>query len=80
MAPGGGEPYGRGMDIRADRYPQLHRLCWNRPEGAVLDGREALALYERSWRFVDVAALDDAERALIARLVRAHGNDAPMLA
>lgn len=45
------------MRIPVNRYPQLQGLCWNRPADAIVDGPEALALYERNWRFVDVPAL-----------------------
>ena len=36
------------MIIRLDRYPQLRDLCWNRPADSLLEGGEALALYERN--------------------------------
>ena len=62
------------MRIVVANYPQLRQLCWNRPANTVLDGDEALAVYERNWRFVDESALDADERALIARLVAQHGN------
>lgn len=59
--------------IHIDDYPQLKLLAWNR---AVRDitGDEALALYERNWRFVDTETLTEAEAALIARLIRQYGN------
>lgn len=62
------------MRVAVARYPQLHSLAWSRPPGAVLDGADALALYERNWRFIDAAALDPDERALIAALVARYGN------
>ncbi len=62
------------LTIHIDDYPELRALCWNRPQGEVIDGAEALALYERSWRHVDQAALVDAERALIAQLIERFGN------
>lgn len=59
--------------LHIDDYPQLKLLAWNR---AVRDiaGDEALALYERNWRFVDTAALTDDEAALIARLTKQYGH------
>ncbi len=54
-------------------YPQLRQLAWNRPEGACVDDAEAFALYESNWRLVDVAAMDEAERALLQRLVTEQG-------
>ncbi len=61
------------MQIQANKYPQLHDLCWNRPDDAVLDGPEALALYERNWRFVDHEALEPEEARLIDILVARYG-------
>jgi hypothetical protein len=54
-------------------YPELNALAWNR-QCEMLRPEEALALYERNWRWVDEARLTEKERALIADLVRAHGN------
>lgn len=62
------------MQIRVADYPQLAALCWNRAPDAVLEETEALALYERNWRWVDVEALSEAERALIDHLVATHGR------
>lgn len=62
------------MEISVTHYPQLRQLCWNRPADAVLSGKDALALYERNWRFVDEAALTVDERNLIDRLVQQYGG------
>lgn len=62
------------MEISVAPYPQLQQLCWNRPADAVLSGEDALALYERNWRFVDTDALTTDERALIDRLVQRYGG------
>lgn len=62
------------MRIEIKNYPELRFLCWSRPDDAVLDGAEALAIYERDWRHVDQEALTDAERALIDTLVKVYGN------
>lgn len=62
------------MQIRVNTYPQLHMLCWNRPDDAVVDGEEALELYERNWRFVDPDAFTDEERKLLDTLVTRHGH------
>lgn len=55
-------------------HPQLKALAWQMAETTELTPQEALALYERNWRHVDVAALDDDERAFIRRLVAAFGG------
>jgi len=62
------------MQVRVENFPQLRDLCWNRPANTVLDGREALAIYERNWRFIDKEALDREERNLLDRLVTRYGN------
>jgi hypothetical protein len=59
------------VDVEA--YPELKLLCWNRGDRHI-GAREALALYERQWRFVDQGRLEPAERALIERLARDYGN------
>jgi hypothetical protein len=59
------------VDVEA--YPELRLLCWNRGD-RFIGVREALALYERQWRFVDQGRLQPEERALIERLARDYGN------
>lgn len=34
------------MKVRIEQYPQLRDLCWNRPANTVLEGEDALALFE----------------------------------
>ncbi|TAL19259.1 MAG: helix-turn-helix domain-containing protein [Aquabacterium sp.] len=55
-------------------YPQLRRLAWHAPGVTELTPQEALDTYERNWRHLDRAALDDRERALIDRLVATVGK------
>lgn len=59
--------------IDARRYPNLRLLCWNRT-APFLAARDAFALYERNWRFVDTLNLDAAERDLIDKLAAKYGN------
>jgi len=59
------------VDVRD--YPNLQLLCWNRAHRFIAD-RDAFALYERNWRFVDTRNLDDSERRLIERLTTKYGN------
>lgn len=68
------------MQIRVKTYPQLHALCWNRPDEAVVDGAEALALYERNWRFVDEEAFTFEERCLFNTLLADYGRGALLAA
>lgn len=62
------------MNVEVARYPQLQALCWNRRDDSVIDGRDALALYERNWRFVQPDALIPRERELLEMLVAEYGN------
>lgn len=62
------------MKIHVNAYPQLHALCWNRPDNAVVGGEEALGLYENNWRFVEPEKLLAKERKLLDRLVARFGN------
>lgn len=62
------------MRVRIEQYPQLRHLCWNRPPDSVLEGEDALAIYERNWRHVDQEALTPEERDMLARLIARYGN------
>lgn len=62
------------MQIAIARHAQLQLLCWNRPPDTVLDGPDALAIYERNWRHVDMSRITPEERALIDVLIRDYGN------
>ena len=56
------------------RFPGLRGLAWNRDPDRPLPAEDAFTLYERQWRHVDVAALTDDERALIAALGEKFGH------
>lgn len=62
-----------GELLKIDDYPQLALLAWNRAVREIA-GDEALALYERNWRFVDVASLIPKEKELIDHLVAQYGH------
>jgi hypothetical protein len=62
------------MNIQLQDYPQLRLLAWNLPLDASVDELEALSLYERNWRFVEVARLSDSETQLIEYLRVTVGN------
>ncbi|MCL7466259.1 hypothetical protein [Phaeovulum sp. NW3] len=62
------------MQIHVNAYPQLRSLCWNRPDNAVVDGPEALGLYENNWRLVEPEKFDRRERRLLDVLVARFGN------
>ena len=60
--------------IRPADYPELQRLAWQLDPEATLSPAEALALYERNWRHVDVAAMSATEQALLRALVQTEGK------
>ena len=59
--------------LLVDDYPGLKLLCWNR-HLPYITRRDAFALYERNWRFVDLPGAPDRERMLIDDLAREFGN------
>ncbi len=60
--------------ISLDNYPQLKQLAWQVQGPGDLKPAEALGIYERNWRHVDVAALEPQERNLIDALRLAFGG------
>ena len=60
--------------IRLADHPQLKRLAWQLHGVKTVTPEDALGLYERNWRQLDTAALDDAERALVNALVQHIGG------
>jgi hypothetical protein len=62
-------------EIRPDHYPQLEKLAWQIHRGQPLSPEEALELYERNWRHVDVTALGDEEREFLELLLEAFGRE-----
>jgi transcriptional regulator with XRE-family HTH domain len=55
--------------IRLADYPELERLAWQ-IQAAQITPAEALDLYERNWRHVDVERMAPHERALVDVLAR----------
>jgi transcriptional regulator with XRE-family HTH domain len=60
--------------LRLDDYPQLRQLAWQLHGVEEVTPQEALSLYERNWRHVDVQALSAAERMLVDTLGRTLGK------
>ena len=54
--------------IRLADYPQLERLAWQQHGVVEVSPAEALSLYERNWRHVDLLAMDPREHALVKAL------------
>lgn len=60
--------------IRLDAFPALKQLAWQLPGVEDVSPKEALDLYERNWRHVDVARLSQEEAALVRSLAQAFGT------
>jgi len=60
--------------IPLQNYPQLKQLAWQVQGSNELKPAEALGIYERNWRHMDVAALEPQERHLIDALRLAFGD------
>jgi hypothetical protein len=63
------------QDVVVDmtEWPKLRELAWNRADRWI-PAREALALYERNWRFVEPGELTAEEASLIERLKQQFGG------
>lgn len=72
------EPHLRGSEmphIRIKDYPQLKALAWQLKDDEYLTDAEAMAIYERNKRFLDLSHLEQHERALMQRLVDTRGME-----
>lgn len=59
--------------INIDEYPELTLLSWNRAVREI-EAEEALALYERCWRYLDPRMLTEKEIDLLVFLATEYGN------
>ena len=57
--------------VRLADYPQLKQLAWHVLGVNELTPAEALSIYERNWRHIDVSALQPHERHLVDALRQA---------
>jgi hypothetical protein len=61
------DPLLDALVVRVGDYRALGDIAWSRAT-EFIPAREAFALYERNWRFVDPRRLDARERDLLDRL------------
>ncbi|MEZ4705052.1 MAG: XRE family transcriptional regulator [Bdellovibrionota bacterium] len=59
--------------ILVDQYPQLKSLAWQIKKNHEITPKEALEIYERNWRHVDMKAMEDKEREFIVQLLKHFG-------
>ncbi|TGQ11956.1 MULTISPECIES: hypothetical protein [unclassified Mesorhizobium] len=55
-------------------FPELQALAWNRDVSRPIPAKEAFALYERNWRFVDQKRLTAREKLLVEELANKFGH------
>ena len=60
--------------IRIADYKQLKRLAWQLRSTKEITPKEALDLYERNWRHINLNALDTREQRLLKMLLSAFGR------
>ncbi|HUP09959.1 MAG TPA: hypothetical protein VMU47_22605 [Caldimonas sp.] len=63
----------QGVVVDIEQWPRLRELAWNRADRWI-PAEEALALYERNWRFVQPNELTAEEAALVDRLKQQFGG------
>lgn len=61
--------------IRIADFKQLKKLAWQLKGSKELSAEEALNLYERNWRHIDLKNLDKREEKLIRTLLSAFGRE-----
>jgi len=61
--------------IRIRDYPQLKALAWQLKADMLLTDDEAIGIYERNKRFLDLNQIDDQERVLMKRLIATKGME-----
>lgn len=62
-------------NIRIADYKQLKKLAWQIKDTKELSAEEALNLYERNWRHIDLKKIDKKEEKLIRTLLNAFGRE-----
>ena len=61
--------------IRIADYKQLKRLAWQLKDTKEISAQEALDLYERNWRHIDVEAMDAREQKFLKTLLAMFGRE-----
>jgi len=61
--------------IKLTDYPELKKLAWQLKSTKELTAKEALSLYERNWRHVDIDNMKEKERDLIQSLLHYFGKE-----
>ena len=67
------QPHRTDSLVDVESCPTLELLCWNLAEPR-LTRRDAFAIYERNWRWIDTADTPAHERAFIQSLAEEFGG------
>ena len=67
------QPHQADIPVDVASYPTLELLCRNLAEPR-LTRRDAFAIYERNWRWIDTAGTPAHERAFIESLAEEFGG------
>ena len=62
-------------DIKIADYKQLKKLAWQLKGTKELSAEDALNLYERNWRHIDLKNMDKREEKLIRTLLKSFGRE-----
>jgi transcriptional regulator with XRE-family HTH domain len=64
-----------GAHIRIRDYPQLRGLSWQLNHDVLLTDEEAIGIYERNKRFLEIHEIQEHERLLMQRLIDECGME-----
>jgi len=67
------QPHQTDIRVDVESYPTLRLLCWSLAEPR-LTRRDAFAIHERNWRWIDTAGTPAHERAFIDSLAEEFGG------
>ncbi|MBS9424094.1 hypothetical protein [Photorhabdus caribbeanensis] len=60
--------------VKTADYPQMKNCAWYLAKDIELTDRDALAFYERNWKYIGEDKLEPKECQLIERLIHEQGN------
>jgi transcriptional regulator with XRE-family HTH domain len=61
--------------IRIGDYKQLKKIAWQIKDTQELSPQEAIDIYERNWRHIDIKTMDAPEKKLLKMLLAAVGRE-----
>lgn len=61
--------------IKIASYGQLKKIAWQLKDTTELTAQEALDMYERNWRHIDLKKMDNKEKKLLELLLASFGRE-----